>query len=207
MLRYKDRLILSKTSALIMTISHTYHDSVLGGHSCFLRTCKRLTGELYWEGMKSDIKKYCEECVVFQKNRSLALTPTGLLLPLEIPNGVWSDVSMDIIEGLPKSNGFEVIFVVVDRFSTYGHFLTLKHPFTVKTVAELFVKEIVQLHGYPKSIVSDRDNVFLSNFWKEMFRLSSTRLNRSTAYHLQTDGQTEVVHRGVETYLRCFCGE
>ncbi|KAL0544648.1 hypothetical protein IC582_019766 [Cucumis melo] len=87
-LKYKDRLVLSKSSTLIPTVSHTYHGSVFGGHSRFFRTYKRLTGELYWEGMKGDIKKYCEECLICQGNKALALSPAGLLIPLEIPDKI-----------------------------------------------------------------------------------------------------------------------
>ena len=117
MLMYKDRMVLSKTSKLIPTNLHTYHDLVFGGHSEFLRTYKRMAGELYWEGMKQEVKKYYEECMICQRNKTLALSPAGLLTPLEVPNRVWEDISMDFVEGLPKAGGYEVIFVVVDRFS------------------------------------------------------------------------------------------
>ncbi|KAA0040843.1 Ty3/gypsy retrotransposon protein [Cucumis melo var. makuwa] len=201
MLRYKDRLVVSQSSKLIPHILHSYHDSAVGGHSGFLRTYKRIAGELYWQGMKTVIKKYCAECLICQRNKTLCLSPAGLLLPLTIPTQVWSDISMDFVESLPKAAGFEVIFVVVDRLSKYGHLLLLKHPYSAKTVAELFVREVVRLHGFPTSIVSDRDRVFLSNFLKEMFRLAGTKLNRSSVYHPQSDGQTEVVNRGVERAL------
>ena len=207
LLKYKGRIVIAKKSALIPTILHTYHDSVLGGHFGFLRTYKRLTRELFWVGIKAEIQKYCEECATCQRNKTLALSPTSLLTPLEIPSRVWEDISMDFIEGLPKSSGHEVILVVVDRFGKYAHFLGLKHPFDAKTVAEVFMKEVVRLHDFPQSIVSDRDKIFMSNFWKEHFRLASTKLNRSTVYHPQTNGQTEVVNSSVEIYLRCFCGE
>ena len=112
---------------------------------------------------------------------------------------------MDFIVGFPISNRVDTILVVVDRLSKYAHFLGLSHPYTAKGVASLFCREIVRLHGFP--IISDWDVVFLSNFWQELFRLCQTKLQMSTSYHPQTNGQTKVLNRCLVAYLRCFIHE
>jgi hypothetical protein len=110
---------------------------------------------------------------------------------------------MDFIEGLPKSEGYTVIMVIVDRLSKYAHFIPVKHLYTASSIAQLFLDNIVKLHDMPQPIVSDRDTNFVSSFWKELFKLYKVNLNLSTAYHPQSDGQTERVNQCLEMYLRC----
>lgn len=133
---------------------HEFHDSALGGHSGFLRTYKRVVSNFFWRGIKRDIRHYVADCPICQRSKSDALVPAGLLQPLSLP-ARWEDISMDFISGLPRSQGADTILVVVDRLSKYVHFLPLSHPFTAKKVAELFLREVVRLHGIPASIVTD----------------------------------------------------
>ena len=114
---------------------------------------------------------------------------------------------MDFIEAFPKVGGKSVVLTVVDRFSKYAHFIPLGHPYSAASVARAFFDGIVRLHGFPCSIVSDRDTVFTSAFWRELFRLAGVKLNMSSAFHPQSDGQSEVVNRIITMYLRCLAGD
>lgn len=203
-LYYKDRLVIARNSKLIPELLREFHQAASGGHSGYYRTYRRLATNLYWPGMIGSVKNYVRACDICQRCKASSLAPSGLLQPLSIPRAVWEDLSMDFIVGLPKSKGFDAILVVVDRLSKYSHFILLKHPYNAKSVAELFVREVIRHHGIPKSIVSDRDPLFLSTFWREIFKAQGTQLNMSSAYHPESDGQTEVINRCLETYLRCF---
>jgi len=154
--------------------------------------------------MQADIREYVQNCLTCQQTKHATTLPSGLLQPLPIPEQIWEDVAMDFITGLPSSNGHTVIMVVIDRLSKYAHLVSLKADFNSKQVAKLFVKNIVKLHGFPKTIVFYRDKVFTSQFWQHMFKLSGTSLKFSTAYHPQTDGQSEALNKCIEMYLRCF---
>jgi hypothetical protein len=114
---------------------------------------------------------------------------------------------MDYIVGLPKVGKKSVIMVVVDRLSKYDNFCLLPHPFTRELIEKIFLDNIFKLHGMSTSVVSDHDPTFTSTFWKELFKLQGTQLNKSTTYHPQSDGQTKVVNKCLEMYLHCFSSE
>ena len=111
---------------------------------------------------------------------------------------------MDFITGFPKVQGRDCIYVVVDRLKKYAHFFPITTTYSAAQVAEVFFWEVFRLHGLPQNIVSDRDSRFMSHFWQEVFRLCGTELTPNTNYHPQTDGQTEIVNKWVEGYLRNY---
>jgi len=203
-IRYKNRIWVGNDIGLQTKLITAVHASAVGGHSGVAVTYRRLKQLFAWTGMKSAVQSFVSACVICQQAKPDRTKLPGLLQPLPVPDHAWSVISMDFIEGLPSSGGFTCILVVVDLFSKYAHFLALKHPFTARSVAQVFLSQVYRLHGLPQAIVSDRDKVFTSNFWRELFQLAGVELRMSTAYHPQSDGQTERVNQCVETFLRCF---
>lgn len=187
-LRYKDRLVIRAGTNLRTQLLVSFHDSAMGGHSRERATYQRLKQLFYWPGMKAAVAQFVKACPVCQKNKTEHQMPAGLLQPLPLPDLAWSYITMDFVEGLPKSEGKDVIWVIVDRFSKYAHFIALSHPFSADQILTQFLENFYKLHGLPTVIVSDRDRIFTSNMWKEVFEKAGVKLHFSTAHHPQTDG-------------------
>jgi hypothetical protein len=166
-------------------------------------TFQRISKWFWWTGIRQSVEEFVKQCTVCQQAKHEHCRTPGLLNPLPIPEQAWQDLSMDFIDCLPKCEGYSVILVVVDHLTKYAHFIALKHPYTAQSVALAFFNNVVKLHGLPKTIVSDRDKVFTGTIWKELFRLLDTKLCLSSAYHAQTDGQTDRINQCLEGYLRC----
>lgn len=203
-IRHKGRLWLAGNSALQQKVLTAMHDTAIGGHSGVPVTYRKLKQFFYWPGMKAVVHAYVQSCAICQQAKPDRSMYLGLLQPLDISSQVWHTVSLDFNEGLPKSMHANCIPVVVDKFSKYGHFIPLLHPFTAAKVARVFLDNIYKLHGLPSNIISDRDRVFTSNFWQQLFHLTDNKLCMPSSYHPQSDGQTERLNQCLETYLRCF---
>jgi hypothetical protein len=202
LLRYKGKLIIGSTTDLREKIISSLHNSELGGHSGEKATYQRVKLLFHWTGMKQQIIEYIKQCPVCQINNPEHCKYPGLLQPLPVPDFARTHISMDFIEGLPISENRDIILVVVDRFTKYAHFISLKHPITVKTVAQAFTANIFKLHGLPTVIVTDRCKIFISTLWQDLFKSLGVKLHFSTSYHPQTDGQTERVNQCLENYLQ-----
>lgn len=203
-LRYEGRIWVGNNTKVQQKILQTLHSSAIGGHSGVQVTYSKTRKLFAWPGMKKHIQLFVGACTVCKQAKVEHVKYPGLLQPLPVPEQAWQMISLDFIKGLPRSAMFNSIMVVVDKFSKYAHFVPLAHPFTAFQVAQVFINNIFKLHSLPQSIISDRDRIFTSTLWRELFRLVNTQLRMSSAYHPQTDGQTERVNQCLETYLRCF---
>ena len=157
--------------------------------------------------MKDTLDYVCQ-CLTCQKTKAERVKIPGKLQPLDIPQMKWECLSMDFVTGLPKTTrNYDSIFVIVDKLTKAVHLILVKKTATATDIAQVFVKEIVRLHGIPARIISDRDTKFTSKFWQAMFQSLGTQLNLSSAYHPETDGQTERVNQVIEDMLRAYCSQ
>lgn len=179
----KGKVVIGDDAEIRESILIWMHSSHQGGHSGIEVTTKRIKSMFYWPKLKQTVTNFVKKCIVCQKCKADLSAYLGLLQPLPIPNDIWEEVTIDFIEGLPKSQGKEVNMVVIDRLSKYAHFLALSHPFSAITVAQTYMNHVYKLHGFPQSIVSDRDKVFISHFWTELMKIQGVHHKLSTSYH------------------------
>jgi hypothetical protein len=172
----------------------------MGGHSSTPVAIRRIKQYFVWPGLKKPIHAFVSSCQVCQQAKPERVKYPGLLQPLPIPKGAWQVVSLDFVEGLPQSKNMNTVLVVVNKFSKYNHFIPLAHRFTTLFVAQLYMSQVYKLHGMPLALISDRDGIFTSALWQCLFKLAGVDLKLSSAYHPQTDGQTEKVNQCMETF-------
>jgi len=164
-----------------------------------------LRKDFFWPNMKREVAKFLARCRECQQVNAEHQHPPGLLQPLPIPEWKWEVISIDFITGLPRSKRQnDYVMVVVDKLSKAAHFIPVKSTYKVVSIADIFMKEVFRLHAIPKIIISDRDVKFTGNFWKSLFKGLDTKLNFSTTYHPQTDGQTEKVNQVLEDMMRMY---
>lgn len=208
-LYHKDeRIYIPNDSALKTRILHECHDAMYAGHLGTDKTIEQVKRRFYWPKMDADIEAYVTSCDECQRNKPSQRATMGLMQPLPIPDRPWQQVSMDLITQLPRSRaGNDAIVVFVDKLTKMVHYAATTTTVTAPQLADMFMREVVRLHGVPDSILSDRDPRFTASFWRALWSQLGTKLVMSTAYHPQTDGQTERANRTLEEQLRSYINQ
>jgi len=199
MVTYEWRIYISDNNSWKLKVTYQCHDAKVAGHFGREKTLELMKRDYYWPNMEDWVRNYIRSCEACQRNKTIRHKKYGKLVPLPVPYQPWEQISMDFITDLPNTKRYNQCWVVVDRFTKMADFIPLKNR-KAKKLAGIFVRKIWRLHGLPKRIVSDRDKVFMSSFWQEVMQLLEVALDRSPAYHPQTDGQTERVNQVLEHY-------
>ena len=175
-LYFNSRLCIPNDPGVKKQILHEAHDIPIAGHPGYIKTYSTLRQIFFWPGMKKDILTYVTSCLTCQRIKVERVKYPKKLHPIDVPQMKWECISMDFITGLPKSHGYDAIFVVVDMLTKMTHLFPIRKDFSAKDVAHVFMKGIFLYHGLPQRIISDRDSKFTSNFWwKALFEATGRR--------------------------------
>ena len=211
LLRFHSRVVVPDDPALRAQVMNLHHDDPLAGHYGVDKTLELLKRSWYWENMETDVRLYCRECDICQRVKAKRHMPYGLLSSLPQPKRPWGEISMDFVTGLPPCKNpaggpdFNAILVVVDQYSKMAKYIACHKTVDSPELASLMWDNVFSLFGTPDGIVSDRGTVFTSNFWSAFCFHMACKQRLSTAFHPQTDGQTEQLNQALEHYLRVYC--
>ena len=186
-------------------ILHAHHNRKTARHLGQDKTLELIARDYTWPGMREFVNEYVRTCDTCARNKTPRHRRHGQLHPLPIMNGPWKSVSMDFIVQLPPSQGYDTLYMCVDRITKMAHFIATNSNITAEETADLYLKHIFKSHGLPADIVSDQGSQFVSTFTRRLLDLVEVKGNRSTAYHPQSDGQTERTNQSMEQYLRVYC--
>jgi len=204
LLWYQGKIWTPNEDKLRVELIKQHHDIPTTGHGGTAKTTELIKRKYYWPHMRDLIKEYVKNCDMCQRTKAVKHAPYGLLQPNEVPEKPWKTISMDFITDLPKSEGYDAILVVIDRLTKMSDFIPCHKDMNARQFAKSFIKEIFRLHGLPKDIITDRGTIFTSDLWKETTKLLGIERRLSTAFHPQTDGQTERTNATLEQYLRAY---
>lgn len=200
----RDRICIPNSPSIRTRLLEEFHDSHYAGHPGFTKTLASVSRLFWWPHLSRTVKAYVTSCSVCQRIKPSSQRSPGLLQPHAVPSRPWSHVSLDWITHLPLSRGYNAVLTVVDMFTKYAHFLPCTMNMTSEQLSALFYDQIVAVHGLPSVIVSDRDPRVTAEYFTTAMRRLGSHLNTSTAYHPETDGQTERVQRQLQALLRSF---
>ena len=204
-LRHDNRIYVPDYNDLRLRVLRYKHDHVLSGHMGQNKTIELIRREYVWPGLRDFVKDYCKSCTTCMRSKPQRHRPYGLLKQLPIPERPWNSISMDFIEKLPGSDGYDAILVIVDRLSKQGIFIPTHDTITSAQLAQLFVLHVFSKHGVPSHVTSDRGSEFVSHFFRSLGEALDMRLHFTSGYHPEGDGQTERTNQTLEQYIRVYC--
>ena len=205
LLYWRGRVVVPDSEELRTRVLEWCHERPEAGHLGRDKLLAELQRRFYWRGMTAAAARFVRSCHTCQAVKDSQQAKPGLTLSLPVPDEPWQSVSLDLIGPLPRTrHGHNAIVVFVDRLTKMAHFASTTMEVTAPQLAELFLREVVRLHGFPRDIVSDRDPRFTAGYWEQFWKALGARLSMSTAYHPQTDGQTERTNKTLESILRAY---
>jgi hypothetical protein len=209
LLCYRGAVYVPTEKAIRSEIIYMNHDDALAGHLGYSKTLELIKRKYFWQSLRKDIKDYVKTCAECQRGKSRRHRPYGELAPIPTPLKPWEEITMDFITDLPPSKKnnqvFDSILVVVDRFTKLARYIAVRKSMDTAELADIFINHIFKDFGCPKGITTDRGSLFTSKFWGTLMWYLQVRRRLSTAFHPQTDGQTEVQNQILEFYLRTYC--